>query len=71
MSEDSYVQLPALWGTKQNVWANNFIAVDLKNFTLDLESLAPRNWDGRALLLLAMKDGSPGTKIQAYITEQA
>jgi hypothetical protein len=71
VSEDNYVQLPALWGTKQNVWAENFMPVNLTNFSVNLAALAPEGWDGRAMLLFAMKDGSPGTKIQVYVTEQA
>ena len=31
---------------------------------------APAGWDGRVLLLFVMKDGAPGTKVQAYVTAQ-
>ena len=68
--ESSYVQIPNQWGSKKAVRADNFLPVQLENFSIDLQQLAEEHWDGRALLLFVMKDGSPGTKVQAYVTEQ-
>lgn len=68
--ENDYIQIPQHWGSKRPVWAMKFIPIDLASFTVDFQSLAADNWDGRATMLFVMKDGHPGTKVQAYITEQ-
>lgn len=68
--EDDYIQIPNQWGSKKSVPAANFVPVQLNNFVIDQQKLAEEHWDGRALLLFVMKDGSPGTKVQAYVTEQ-
>ena len=44
--------------------------MDLSSFVIDFQTLAAPNWDGRATVLFVLKDGTPGTKVQAYITEQ-
>lgn len=68
--ENYYIQIPNHWGSKKPVWAMRFIPVDLKNFTIDFQSLAAEHWEGRATVLFVMKDGTPGTKVQAYVKEQ-
>lgn len=66
----SYVQIPPLYGTEKDVRGSNFVPVNLADFEARPADLAPPDWDGRVLLLFILKDGAPGTKVQAFVTEQ-
>ena len=66
-----YTQLPALYGTEQNVLASNFLPVNLSDFAAVLADLAPAGWDGRLMMLFALKDGNPGLKARAFVRQQA
>ena len=64
-------QVPKLWGSKQDVPADNFLPRYLSDFAftpLSDNYAVPRAWNGKLSMLFVLKDGSPGTKVRAYVT---
>ena len=68
MQGEAFIQVPDLWGSKEPVMPQNFKPVNLELFNFDPLDYAPPSWDGRLLLLLVMKDGTPHTRLTFHIT---
>lgn len=64
------MQLPPLYGSEQSVLPQNFYPVTLSSFAPVLADIAHPNWDGRVLMLFALKDGNPGLKARVFVRQQ-
>ena len=65
------VQVPRLWGSKQDVPVHNFLPRTLSNFAFNPGSdnyPVPPAWNGKLSLLFVLSNGIPGTKVRAYVT---
>ena len=65
------IQVPKLWGSKQDVPARNFLPRILADFAFNPLSdnyLVPPTWSGKLSLLFVLKNGTPGTKVRGYVT---
>lgn len=66
-------QIPPLYGSKQNVPAQNFYYVNLANFLFnprDPNYHAPPAWNGKLSIIFMLQDGPAFSGAQAYITQQ-
>ena len=66
-------QIPKLYGSKQDVPAQNFFYVNLASFIfypLDPNYPTPTGWNGKLSIIFMLQDGPAFSSAQAYITQQ-
>ena len=64
------VQIPPLFGSKQDVPAANYLPRTLRNFRFSPAASnyrVPSGWQGKLKLLFVMKDGTEYTKVHGYV----
>lgn len=67
------IQLPAVFGSKTNVSAANFIPRQLENFVFSPASSnyrAPHGWKGKLMMLFVLKDGTQYSKVHGYVRSE-
>lgn len=64
------IQVPRLWGSKQDVLHSNYLPRNLNNFRYTPASSnyrVPTGWQGKLTLLFVLKDGTEYTKVRGYV----
>lgn len=64
------IQVPALFGSKQDVLLSNFLPRNLNNFRYTPASSnyrVPSGWQGKLTLLFVLKDGTEYSKVRGYV----
>ena len=70
MPVQDLIQIPALFGSKQDVPTSNFLPRTLNNFRFTPASSnyrVPSGWQGKLTLLFVLKDGTPYSKVRGYV----
>ena len=64
------IQVPSLFGSKQEVLLSNFLPRNLNNFRYTPASSnyrVPPGWQGKLTLLFVLKDGTEYSKVRGYV----
>lgn len=67
------LQVPALFGSKQDVMTSNFLPRNLENFRFTPASSnyrVPNGWQGKLTLLFVLKDGTEYSKVRGYVRSE-
>ena len=68
---DTY-QTPPLYGSEEDVPSQNFFPVNLANFGFQPNSTAfpvPTGWQGQMSMILMLKNGIMGSRVQCYFRQ--
>lgn len=65
-------QTPPLYGSEENVQPQNFFPVNLASFGFRPNSTTypvPAGWQGQTSIILMLKDGVKGSRVQCYLRQ--
>lgn len=73
LQPDASYQTPLLYGSQEEVPASNFFPVNLANFGFQPGNSTtypvPAGWSGQMSIILMLKDGIKGSRVQCYFRQ--
>lgn len=72
MTPNAAYQTPPLYGSEENVQPQNFFPVNLASFGFRPNSTTypvPAGWQGQTSIILMLKDGVKGSRVQCYLRQ--
>ena len=72
MQPNASYQTPTLYGSQKEVQAKNFFPVNLANFGFQPSDPAfpvPAGWTGQMSIILMLRDGLTGSRVQCFFRQ--